>query len=365
MNHTCNLEIAVIIFADIQKGSFKFLEINMDKGLDVNINAELKADLQPVIASTPSALNKLFELLFGVKHARKKHIIEMIEAQRNKDKTAITDGLAIFDMEKMKLEVLDTALENNATSLIENSVSIDETSNILSCAKHAAIELQDAITPSDKEISKNFFNRWRNEAKLIDDDYAQSIWGRILAEEIRQPETISLRALDVLKNLSESEAKLFNDMGNYVVFGQSLVTGKHITENQIRTLADAGLVVFAGMYRTGKWLRTRLTYKGENPQPGHYFDFNSTLFFSNEIPIEEDLIISFIPLTEPGQSIYRIASRNNNWDLKLIAKSIFECDKKLNKIVTYKYTNFLVNNDINMDNPVYFNREDLITEDTK
>lgn len=331
----------------------------MDKGLDVNINAELKADLQPVINSTPSALNKLFELLFGINYAKKKHTIEMIEAQTIKDKAAVSNGTAIFNVEEKKLELLNNRAENETTSLIENTVSNDEITNILRCAKYSAAELIDSELPIDKEISKNFFNRWRNEAKLIDDEYAQSIWGRILAEEIKHPETISLRTLDTLKNLSKSEAELFNQMGNYVVFNASLVTGTHISESQIKTLVEAGLAVFAGIYRNGNWLRTRLTYKDEPPIAGHYFDFNSTLFFNNETKIEEDLKITFIPLTEQGKAIYRIAAHNNSWDPTLIAKAIFENDGKLQKLTTYKYSNHSVSNDIDMDNPIYYCREEL------
>ncbi|EQA4279421.1 DUF2806 domain-containing protein [Cronobacter dublinensis] len=360
----CNLSASLALRLELTfaKQNDSSWEMSMEKGLDVDIKAELKADLQPVIASTPNAIHKLFELLFGVKHARQKHIMEMIDAQKAIDKAAISDGLAIFNIEEMKLEVLDAGAENNAISLIENSVTNDEARNIIACAKYAASELHDSIAPTDKEISKGFFNRWRDEAKLIDDENAQSIWGRVLAEEIRQPETISLRTLDVLKNLSSSEAKLFNDMGNYVVFGASLVTGTHITEHQIRMLADAGLVTFAGMYRKDNWYRTRLTYKNENPQSGHYFDFNSTLFFTDEIPIEQNLSLSFVPLTQQGREIYRIASRNNNWDLDLMAQAAFECNEQLNKLVTYKYTNYLVDNTINMDEPQFFNRDDSSAE---
>ncbi|HAI1449188.1 TPA: DUF2806 domain-containing protein [Escherichia coli] len=331
----------------------------MDKGLDVNINAELKADLQPVIASTPNALSKLFDLLFGVKHAERKHTIEMIEAQKIRDKAAIADGMAIFSIEEKKLKIIDDRSENETSSLIKNKVSNDEIRNILRCAKHSATELLDKEIPSDKEISNDFFNRWRNEAKLIDDEYAQSIWGRVLAEEIQHPETISLRTLDVLKNLSKSEAELFNNMGNYVVFDSSLITGSHISEPQIKILTEAGLVIFAGVYRNGTWLRTRLTYKDSEPVTGHYLDFNSTLFFNNEIQIEEDINISFIPLTEQGKAIYKIAAKNNSWDPKLIASAIFEKNKKLKTLTTYKYSNYLKNNNIDMDNPIYYNREDF------
>ncbi|MCV5714821.1 hypothetical protein OFN39_37020, partial [Escherichia coli] len=79
------------------------------------------------------------------------------------------------------------------------------------------------------------------------------------------------------------------------------------------------------------------------PVTGHYLDFNSTLFFNNEIQIEEDINISFIPLTEQGKAIYKIAAKNNSWDPKLIASAIFEKNKKLKTLTTYKYSNYLKN----------------------
>lgn len=335
----------------------------MEKGLDVNINAEVKADLQPVISSTPKAVNKLFELLFGVKHAQKLHKMAMIEAQKNKDKESIENGLAIFNIEEMKLESLDDNIANQPTSLVEYNTSSDETRNIIKCARHAAAALGDREATPEKEISRDFFNRWRNEAKLIDDDYAQSIWGLILAEEIQKPDTISLRALDTLKNLSKDEAELFNQMGNYVVFDSSIITGEHIKEHQIKILAEAGLAIFAGVYRTDKWPRTRLTYKDDEPIEGHYFDFNDILFFTNDIPIADDLSFSFIPLTTQGKAIYKIASLNNTWDCRLISKAIFAKEKSLKRLTTYKYNNKNINNDINMDKPTYFERDDFDSEE--
>ena len=53
--------------------------------IKVNVNAEIKADLQPVIEHTPNALNKLFELLFGVKYAQQKRLMKLIEIQQSRD----------------------------------------------------------------------------------------------------------------------------------------------------------------------------------------------------------------------------------------------------------------------------------------
>ena len=331
----------------------------MDNASGVKVNAELKADLQPVIDSTPGAINKLFELLFGVHHAKKKHLIEMINTQKKIDKASIENGLAIFNIEDNELEYIEPDQNKNPLAIIKNEIERNENINIINCAKHAAKELIDIEAPTNKEISKNFFNRWRNEAKLIDDEYAQSIWGLILAEEVQRPDSISLRTLDILKNLSKSEAELFNQMGQYIVHGSSLITGEHINDFQIKTLAEAGLIIFAGVYRTGEWSKTRLNYKDKDTKTGHYLDFNNTLIFTDEYPIEQTLSVSFIPLTEPGKAIYNIALKNNNWELKRFIKSLFKNVKKINSITCYKYTNYSVDNNINMDDPIFFSRSDF------
>ena len=328
----------------------------MDKGLDVNINAELKADLQPVIESTPSALNKFFELLLGVRHAKKKHIIDMIEAQREKDKSAIIDGLAFFNIEKMKLEALDINADNNAISLIENTVTNDEVRNIINCSKHTVEALVDVTDIPEKDVSKNFFNRWRNEAKLIDDEYAQSIWGKILAEEIQHPNTISLRALDILKNLTSEEAELFNEMGQYVLYGAALLTGDHITDWQLRKLADSGLVNYAGIYRESKWSETTLTVDDNGPLQVPYVDCSN--YFIHSTFGESEFKFAYMPLTDAGSSIYKIAEKNNKWDISIAIRVLFSNKMAPDRVTCYKFSD-IASRKINTSDPKFYNRDDF------
>lgn len=309
----------------------------MDNGeIKVNVNAEMKADLQPVIEHTPNALNKLFELLFGVKHAQQKRLMALIDLQQTKDLKKIEDGLAVFDIEKKRLDIVSFENDNDKQELITHTTANDEASNISGCVKEAVRKFLDSDIYGDKEISKDFFNRWREEAKLISEDYAQKLWGLVLAEEMISPDTFSYRILDILKNLAKSEAELFNRLSQYVVFDQALITGKHIDETEINVLFEAGLVTFAGIYRNTKWSKTVVTLADQSQKTGHYLNGNAYLVFTEFNP-EQDLSITYIPLTQAGKVIYKLAKKNNEWDINALTKAILNEVKEINEIITYPF----------------------------
>ena len=308
--------------------------------MKVNVNAELKADLQPVIDHTPSALNKLFELLFGVRYAEQKRLMSLIEIQKTKDLKNIQDGLAVFDIEKKKLDVVSFENDAGKQSLIIHETLSEEASNIAGCIKEAVRQfLEDGKVSevgNDKIFSKDFFNHWREEAKLISEDYAQKLWGLVLSEEMKSPDTFSYRTLDILKNLTKHEAELFSLMSQYVVFDKALVTGEHISESDINILVEAGLVIFAGVYRSTKWSKTIVTYADESEKTGHYLNGNAYLIFTESDP-EKDLVLTYIPLTQAGQAIYKIAKKDNNWDINELVKAIFNDVKGINEIITFPF----------------------------
>ena len=46
-------------------------------------------------------------------------------------------------------------------------------------------------------------------AEGMEDPYLQELWGKVLAGEIQQPGSYSLRTLDVLSAMTQKEAELF------------------------------------------------------------------------------------------------------------------------------------------------------------
>ncbi|MDR2892682.1 MAG: DUF2806 domain-containing protein [Deltaproteobacteria bacterium] len=140
-----------------------------------------------------------------------------------------------------------------------------ETLNMLECVGHAInITKYKEEKESTEKVSDTFFNRWRNEAQLISEAHMQYLWGKILAEEVASPNTISLSAIDMLKNIGSNEAILFKKISPYVMFGENMIMGDDhknplpdISVQKLQILADIGLIEYKFSYATnGKLLKT-------------------------------------------------------------------------------------------------------------
>lgn len=63
----------------------------------------------------------------------------------------------------------------------------------------------------------DWFMRFYDAIGNISNEDLQKLWGQVLAGEIKQPGTCSLRTLDIIRNLSVKEAHAFNDICRYVL----------------------------------------------------------------------------------------------------------------------------------------------------
>lgn len=99
---------------------------------------------------------------------------------------------------------------------------------------------------SDEPLNQTFFNHWRKEAELIDDEELRKWWAHLLVEETKESNSISPRTLDVAKNLSRNEAKRFYALAQGMVANCIVVDKDDCPANgnyaDILMLQDAGLI---------------------------------------------------------------------------------------------------------------------------
>ncbi len=62
---------------------------------------------------------------------------------------------------------------------------------------------------SEKSVDEDWRTRFFNKAQDITGDEMQEIWAKILASEVSEPGLISLRTLEIVSNISKSEAEKF------------------------------------------------------------------------------------------------------------------------------------------------------------
>ena len=228
------------------------------------INPEVKADLtKPVenitdmLKGTHKGLGKIYYALIepwvtnrkakaDMIAAESAREIKLLEAQTAKDIHEINAGMKEYRYGRL-LDIKVTSLPDYY-SQVKILNGICDAKRLEAAMFDAAIEInkipEDEI--SDEPLNQTFFNHWRAEAELIDDEDLRKWWAHLLVEETKKPNSISPRTLDVAKNLSKREAKTFEKIIRFSLFDVIIVgpDGHPIGGNysDVLSLQDAGLI---------------------------------------------------------------------------------------------------------------------------
>lgn len=162
-----------------------------------------------------------------------------IETQAKIDNDLIRHGLARY--EKGKIKYVD-----DYEKIIQylNYTSNKEMYNLLSCINEAGNELdnEEEIKNAKNLIDEDFLDEWQDIAKRRNTKYAQKLWGRILKTEISKPNSISIRSLNTLKNMSKDEAEIFTRVAKYRINNIILNDNYNIINSyEVQKLHDAGI----------------------------------------------------------------------------------------------------------------------------
>ena len=106
---------------------------------------------------------------------------------------------------------------------------------------------------SDEKVDKDWITRFFDTVENISNESLQILWAKILAGEIKKPNTYSLRTLELLKNISFKDAELFSKIGNLSIQNQTrtttfIMSNKTALEkigikfSEILSLQDLGLI---------------------------------------------------------------------------------------------------------------------------
>lgn len=193
---------------------------------------------------------KLGNLVLGKQFRQKEYKDILSKAQAAKDVKAIEAGDARFDGETLQtvLPVPDLPLNVPPEYLPMSEGQRQESSNLNANLGIALCILADTEDDkiSDEPVSPDWFARWRREAQTIGDQELQQLWGRILAEEVKNPKSVSLKALDVLKNVTSADVELFRRVAQYhinmIIFDKWRVTPWPYTLEETVHLENLGFL---------------------------------------------------------------------------------------------------------------------------
>ncbi|MBK3519820.1 DUF2806 domain-containing protein [Carboxylicivirga marina] len=126
------------------------------------------------------------------------------------------DKLSLLSLDGNALQK-EVPIEERAKNRLEYKEQKRQ-NNIENITQKAASNLEAETTVSDEPVNEDWTTRFFDYAEEISNDEMQELWGKILAGEIKQPKSYSLRTLDIIRNLSEDEAKVFMKFASFALF---------------------------------------------------------------------------------------------------------------------------------------------------
>lgn len=156
----------------------------------------------PIVASSPV----LIKLMDSVTEIIKTLYTPMLTLKK---------GKAEVDIEVYREQKNKELLDNQTFTLYE----INKLKNFAEAVNYAAKELENCNEDdaSKDNVDFDWVMRFFDAVGNISNKDLQSLWGKILAGETRRPGVCSLRTLDIVRNLTQTEAETFNKLCRYVV----------------------------------------------------------------------------------------------------------------------------------------------------
>lgn len=167
------------------------------------------------------------------------------------------------------------------------------------------------------------------------------IWGKILSREINNPDSISLRTMEIIKNLSYNEAKTF-EIANQLLFYKSddepiLPESCHLQEFEIKykdilSLIDAGLLSY----------QTALSYNVKAGEKSALYSKKHLIVIEGKEKRDKKISINVFPLTKAGRELIKIL----DWEEKkvFIENLCKELNENFGSTATFKVKTILRHN---------------------
>lgn len=248
---------------------------------------------------------------------------------------------------RTKFSVADTLIQGKVD--IGNEIDLRLTfqeqkrqSNIGSVVGLAADELGDKEV-QNYDIDHDWVARFFSDVQDVTSEHMQCIWAKILAGEVETPGRTSLHTLSILKNMSQQDAKLFEDASRFI-FGYFILNDRSIT-NHISGFPVYEILLVLESY--GLLHASDLEETIDVTPKGYVFYAKNIAYqISKEDNTSSQLIIPIFPLSPQGRELYSIVESTIDEDY-LVAISQFLREKgnfnlKRAKIVQYPEDHDLV-----------------------
>ncbi len=196
--------------------------------------------------------------------------------------------------------------------------------NIDNVAEIAAKQLERETTISEEQVNDDWTTRFFNIVKDISEIEMQTLWGRILAGEVKHPKSFSLRTLELLKNLNKDEAEIFMKIGTHAIKTinnyKFIFRGNYKNVEKFFTYSDISRLIECGLIQPGDTISLQYNTNKEGYSCSYWTENYVT--FINIKPNSPFINIPIYPFTNSGCELLNLIKADTPFEyISLFAKA--------------------------------------------
>lgn len=198
--------------------------------------------------------------------------------------------------------------------------------NIENVTAFAAEELRNEQPITDEPLDEDWTTRFFKIAEEVSNEEMQALWGKILAGEIKQPKSYSLRTLELIRNLSKNEADVFMKVANFAIKSGSknyLFEGnddKFLKDKCNINYTDIALLTEIGLIQPGAFVQHQLLQQTTDSQ--RVFIAGSTVIIANIKANTPTIQLPVNVFSNSGNELFKLINTTPPFDyLKYFANS--------------------------------------------
>lgn len=215
--------------------------------------------------------------------------------------------------------------------------------NINNVVAVAAQSLKDDKDVSSEPVNPDWATRFFDIAQDISDETMQDLWGRILAGEVKRPQSYSLRTLDVLRNITREEAELFEKIAQYVLYDGSYYVYRFSSssdENTFIQYSNITRLIEIGLIQSGSRDVLQFDNVKAKTEYIHLFYADAFVAFIEIIPELKHFSFPIHALTKAGEELYHLIQTIPNIEyFELVLHKITKSNKNCH--IQYSKFNWL------------------------
>ena len=193
-----------------------------------------------------------------------------------------------------------------------------------SISKAEEILEHDEQEPPESSVNEDWLYSWRDYAGRVSLEELQELWGRVLAGEVKNPGSYSLRTLEFLKGISKAEAEIISKVAKFVIGGfiarkkEAFLERQGVSFSDLLFLQELG--VLAGVESIG--LKKNFGSRADDRYVQYLFAQDKVIILEGDDP-GHVVDLSVYLVTSIGNEILRLASFSVDPDyLESVAKGL-------------------------------------------